>query len=263
MAYSNLNICLFPMRLTWQDVAANLVYLENSLQDLHPHTDLLVLPETFSTGYPVNVDKDGLNKLLEINSTLVIAKIKELAKRHNVAIVGSLIVKEYDEFYNRGFFIEPTGDEYYADKRHLFSMAGEDKIFTSGNRKLNVRFRGWNISMFICYDIRFPVWCRNEGNKYDLMLVVANWPKVRIGAWSKLLPARAIENEAYVAAVNCCGNDTEGYEYDGTSYIFDYKGNNIEKRSGDLLYASLSLEKLHKFREKFPAWKDADSYTIN
>lgn len=146
-------------------------------------------------------------------------------------------------------------------------MAGENKIFSPGDRRLHVRFRGWNIAMVVCYDIRFPVWCRNVNNEYDLLIAVANWPDVRIDAWNKLCYARAIENEAYLCAVNCLGTDKHGFNYDGASHAVDFKGKDIAvdlERNGLLLkYANLSKEKLTRFREKFPAWNDADSFKID
>ncbi len=262
MATNHLNLCLFPMELTWSDIDTNLDSLEKSLVELHPDTDILILPETFSTGYPSNFDKEQIKQLITGRKDNVIDKIKSLARRYNVAITGSLIVDSDDLLYNRAFFIEPTGDEYYSDKKHLFSMAGEDKIFTAGNKRLKVRFRGWNIALIVCYDIRFPVWCRNRENEYDLLIAIANWPKVRIDAWNKLLPARAIENAAYVAGVDCMGVDDNGYEYDGSSQVYDFKGKEIGKKVGRFIYASLAQDKLDKFRDKFPVWKDADKFRL-
>ena len=153
-------------------------------------------------------------------------------------------------------------------------MAGEDKIFSCGNKRLKIRFRGWNITMVTCYDIRFPVWNRNVSNEYDILIAVANWPEVRITAWNKLLPARAIENEAYVCAVNCKGTDNKGFSYDGSSMILDFKGNEIGKEitieekleNSTTPHSIMPLcheQNLTVFREKFPAYKDSDSFTIN
>ncbi|MDE6793715.1 MAG: nitrilase family protein [Muribaculaceae bacterium] len=262
MATNNLNICLFPMELIWNDTNVNIGNLEKALEDLHPHTDLVILPETFLTGYPSNSTKEHIKELIQRNGDTVLDRIKMLARNNNVAITGSLIIESDERLFNRAFFIEPTGDVYYADKKHLFSMAGEDRIFNAGNKRLKVRFRGWNISLIVCYDIRFPVWCRNRGNEYDFLIVVANWPKVRIDAWNKLLPARAIENTAYVAGVNCKGIDDHNYEYDGTSHIYDFKGKEIGVKVGSFIYASLAHDKLDKFRDKFPVWKDADKFWL-
>lgn len=260
----NLNICLYPMPIKWFAASENLESIENSLSCIHPSTDILVLPETFATGFPSNADKEKIREILaSVGSDEILIRIKGWAKRYNIAVAGSIIVSDNGELFNRGFFIEPNGDEYFADKRHLFSLAGEGEIFKSGNERLSVRFRGWNITMIICYDIRFPVWCRNRMNEYDLLIAVANWPQSRIGAWKKLLPARAIENEAYVAGVNCYGKDNHEYEYDATSLILDYKGEDIGKSVSPFIYATLDKGKLHRFREKFPAWKDADKFHID
>lgn len=143
-------------------------------------------------------------------------------------------------------------------------MAGEDRVFSRGYQRMKVRYRGWNLAMVICYDIRFPVWCRNFDNEYDALIVVANWPDVRVGAWNALLPARAIENEAYVCAVNCKGTDSAGFTYDGASGVYDFKGKDVSVKiePDDFVYATLSRERLDNFRAKFPAWRDADPFRI-
>lgn len=246
------------MPIKWGDKETNLTLLESSLERVHPDTDLVVLPETFSTGFPSVTDKEIVREYAERNSGETIERLKALARRYNFAIAGSFIADTGGLLFNRAFFIEPGGDEYFADKRHLFSMAGENKIFSAGTDRLKVRFRGWNIAMVVCYDIRFPIWCRCHGNEYDLLLAVANWPEPRISAWETLLPARAVENQSYVAAVNCIGSDSNNYRYNGSSGVYDFKGKEIGIRSGDFIYASLSAGRLFSFREKFPAWKDAD-----
>lgn len=143
-------------------------------------------------------------------------------------------------------------------------MAGEDKVFSPGTTRLSVRFRGWNIAMIVCYDIRFPVWCRNRNNEYDVLIAVANWPVSRVSAWNSLLTARAIENEAYVLGVDCRGTDNHGFEYDGSSAIIDFKGKHLGVTDPDtgLIYASLDPDRLASFRNKFPAWRDADTFSL-
>lgn len=260
---SDLKVCLCPFEIKWNDKEANLTKLQNLLEEVHPETDLLVLPETFSTGFPVP-DKESVREMAERNTGRTIDMLKSLANKHNIAMAGSFLADSGGSLYNRAFFIEPGGEETFADKRHLFTMAGEKKAFSRGYERLSVRYRGWNIAMVICYDIRFPVWCRNFGNEYDLLLAVANWPKARVEAWNKLLAARAIENEAYVCGVNCRGIDTQGFEYDGSTLAIDFKGKGIGVMSANgLVYASLSLDNLEKFRTKFPAWKDADTFSID
>lgn len=262
----NLNISLFPMTISWGDKPSNLRQVENAINEIHSDTDLLILPETFSTGFPSGKDKESVRLLAERNTESTIDFLKSLAKEKSMAIAGSFIANSGGSLYNRAFFIEPSGDESFADKRHLFTMAGEHENFLFGRDRLKIRFRGWNIAMIVCYDIRFPVWCRNVGNEYDLLIAVANWPKVRVDAWNKLLYARAIENEAYVAGVNCKGVDDNGFEYDGSSIVIDFKGKEISTSLNDnrpYLYASLSMEKLERFRNKFPAYKDADNFKID
>lgn len=270
----NLNVALFPMTIRWADKRSNLDSLEAVGAALHPDTDLLILPETFSTGFPAG-DKEEIRPLAERNTGPTIDFVKEIAARHNIAIAGSFIADSGGSLYNRAFFIEPSGEETFADKRHLFTMAGEHKSFSSGYDRMSVRFRGWNIAMVVCYDIRFPVWCRNVDNEYDLLIAVANWPKARVDAWNRLLVARAIENEAYVCGVDCSGTDLNGYEYDGSSAAIDFKGKSVGMEGpavsvgGEeaivhprVIYASLSHQKLDAFRTKFPAWKDSDRFTL-
>ena len=258
-----LNVCLAPMEIRWGDKNANLDNLTKILEKVHPETDLVVLPECFSTGFPSGMDKEEVRPLAERNTEGTIELLKQLAHTHNVAIAGSFIANSGGSLYNRGFFIEPSGEEYFSDKRHLFTMAGEHKVFSRGYDRMKVRYRGWEIAMVICYDIRFPVWCRNVNNDYDLLLAVANWPNARVASWDTLLHARAIETEAYVCGVNCKGTDIKGYEYNGSSAIIDFKGKDMAIQSDDLLYARLSKEKLDNFREKFPAYADADTFIIS
>lgn len=264
MKSSDLKVCLIPMKIEWDDKQANLAKLEALMNDVHPETDLVILPETFSTGFPSGKDKDEVRELAERNTGATIDFIKELARRHQTAICGSYVADSGGSLYNRAFFIEPSGEECFEDKHHLFTMAGEDKIFSRGYDRMKVRYRGWNLAMVICYDIRFPVWCRNVNNEYDALIVVANWPEVRVGAWNALLPARAIENEAYVCAVDCKGTDSKGFAYNGSSAVYDFKGKDVSvaTNGNELIYATLSRERLDSFREKFPAWNDADPFKL-
>lgn len=260
----DLNVCLFPMQIKWGMKEVNLSEMQKAMSKVHPDTDLVVLPETFSTGFPVGLDKEEVRPMAERNTEQTIDLIKKLSSEYNVAITGSFIADSGGSLYNRGFFIEPSGDETFCDKHHLFTMAGEDKVFSRGYDRLKVRFRGWNLALVICYDIRFPVWCRNVDNDYDALIVVANWPEVRVDAWKKLGFARALENESYLLAVNCKGEDNKGYRYDGASAVLDYKGKivSVADDNNDFLYATLSREKLDAFRAKFPAWRDADPFKL-
>lgn len=263
MTPKNLNVCLIPLEITWADKQANFDKLLSLMERVHPDTDLVVLPETFSTGFPSGMTKEEIRPLAERNTGATIDFLKSLASKYNVGIAGSFIADSGGSLYNRAFFIEPGGEETFEDKRHLFTMAGEHNIFSHGHKRMKVRFRGWEISMIICYDVRFPVWCRNVGNEYDLLIAVANWPEVRVDAWNQLLKARAIENECYVVGVNCSGTDPAGFNYDGSSAVIDFKGKVISNPTDtSLIYATLNMEKLLRFREKFPAYKDADDFRL-
>lgn len=275
MTGNKLKVALLPQEIFWGDKDANIKTLEETLKHIHPDTELLVLPETFSTGFPAGTDKEGIRTLAERNSGATMEQVRRLAIEHQIAICGSFVADTGGSLYNRAFFMEPCGDETLADKRHLFTMAGEHKSFSRGYDRLSVRYRGWNIAMVICYDIRFPAWCRNVNNEYDVLIAVANWPKVRVDAWNKLLYARAIENESYLLGVDCRGTDMNGFEYDGSSKAIDFKGKDIgvviseieksedrHNQADAVIYATLDKEKLDAFRTKFPAWQDADTFSI-
>lgn len=265
MKTDNINVCLVPFQITWEDKQLNLDNLKSLLSDVHQDTDLIVIPETFSTGFPIGKNKDEIRLISERNTGETIDFIKNLSKSLNMAICGSFVADTGGSLFNRAFFIEPSGEEYFADKRHLFKPGGEDKIFSAGHKRMLVRYRGWNISMIVCYDLRFPVWCRNRNNEYDILIAVANWPVSRIKVWDALLQARALENQAYVVGVNCKGIDTNNTSYNGSSAVFSPTGKNITvsmPSNPDMLYASLSKEKLDEFRNKFPVWKDADNFEI-
>ena len=169
------------------------------------------------------------------------------------------------QIYNRAFFIEPNGEDTFYDKKHLFAFGGEDKVYKAGFTQAPViRFRGFNVKLIVCYDLRFPVFCRNVNNAYDVLIVVANWPHSRQQAWKQLLIARALENECYVCGVNRSGTDSSGVEYgEGSSFVIDFKGKIIGQRTdGAVIEAELRPDALLQFREKFPAWRDADSFTL-
>lgn len=262
----DLKVALFPMPIKWSDKAANIDTLIDIMPRLHPQTDLLILPETFSTGFPSGCDRESVRVIAERNSGATMDTVRALADRYGVAICGSFVADTGGLLFNRAFFVEPGGEEYYADKRHLFTMAGEHNVFHAGRDRMNLRFRGWNISMIVCYDIRFPVWCRSSFDApYDLLVAVANWPEQRVDAWRQLLRSRAIENEAYVCGVDCMGIDPQGNHYDGSSAVFDFKGKDagVTMPDSQVIYATLEAAGLSRFREKFPAWRDADHFTIN
>lgn len=262
MISRNLRVALIEDSIEWGDKYANLEQLGRNIKNVSDETDLVVLPELFTTGFIVD---EQARDLAERNTGDTIRYLKDLARYYNVAIAGSFLASTASQLYNRAFFIEPNDDETFYDKRHLFTMSGEQKIYNPGvTHSPIVRFRGMNLKLIVCYDLRFPVFCRNVNNAYDVLLVVANWPKVRLNAWKLLLQARAIENECYVCGVNRCGTDPSGLEYAlGGSMIIDFKGKIIGERStSPIIEADLSPADLARFREKFPAWQDADSFVL-
>ena len=266
MAFSrNLNIVLLENDIAWGDKDANLSQLKQQMSNLPMGTDLVVLPELFSTGF-ITSDRELASSLAERNTGDTILTLHALAREHQVAIAGSFLASTAAQLYNRAFFIEPNGEETFYDKRHLFTYGGEDKVFNAGRRLApTIRFRGFNIKLIVCYDLRFPVFCRNVKNNYDLMIVVANWPLARQAAWKQLLIARALENECYVCGVNRCGVDSAGIDYsEASSLVIDFKGKIIAQRgTSPLIAAELSPADLERFREKFPAWRDADDFSIS
>lgn len=263
MISRNLRVALIEDNVAWGDKYANLEQLGRNIKNVSEETDLVVLPELFTTGFIVD---EQARELAERNTGDTIHYLKQLSQYYNVAIVGSFLASTASQLYNRAFFLEPNDDEHYYDKRHLFTMSGEQNVYNQGVTAAPiVRFRGMNIKFIVCYDLRFPVFCRNVNNNYDVLLVVANWPKVRLNAWKTLLQARAIENECYVCGVNRCGTDPKGLEYaQGASLIIDFKGKIIgERGASPIIEADLSPADLERFRTKFPAWRDADAFKLD
>jgi predicted amidohydrolase len=256
----NLHIALFQFDIEWENKKSNLEKVRQSLLSLKGKTHLLILPEMFTTGFSMNAQK-----LAETDSGETITSLKEWSASYDIAIVGSYIAKDDAGFYNKAFFITPQQEVFFYDKHHLFSIGTENTIFSAGNKKVIVPYRGWNICMQICYDLRFPVWSRNVNNEYDLLIYVANWPTSRISAWNTLLPARAVENLAYVCGVNRVGVDGMNLCYNGCSSVYDMKGElmvSIAPDIEEIILMELSFYKLKKFRNKFPIWKDSDNFQL-
>lgn len=256
----DLRISMVQSHILWEDREKNLDHYDNLLSRLRGKTDVAVLPETFTTGFTMNVEQ-----LADSPDGTTIRTIKAAAARYGFAITGSFIVKENNSYYNRAFFVTPEGEAWFYDKKHLFRMAGEHKHFTAGRKQLIVSYKGWNICLQVCYDLRFPVWSRNVNNRYDLLIYVANWPEARRSAWIALLKARAIENLAYVCGVNRVGRDGHNILYRGDSLLFSAKGEKMAdagRRENVTRTCTLSHAKLEAFRQKFPAWSDADSFTL-
>lgn len=258
-----LRVALIEDHIAHGDKQQNMAQLRRNLLNIPEDTDLVVLPELFSTGF-VNDPEQAL-ELAERSTGETMRELKRLSAQHSVAFAGSFLARTAGQVYNRGFFLEPNDDETFYDKRHLFTMSGEQEVYNPGTKAAPVvRFRGFNIKLVICYDLRFPVFCRNKKNDYDMLLVVANWPKARENAWRQLLIARAIENQCYVCGANRCGTDDKGLEYsEGSSLVVDFKGKIIAQRaSSPIIAADLSPADLSRFRDKFPVWQDADAFTL-
>lgn len=252
-----LRISLVQYDIVWENKEANLHYVEDVVTSLAGKTDIVVLPEMFTTGFTMNS-----HKLSESNDGDTITLLKQWATEFDIAICGSFIAKEKGHFFNRGFFISPES-EYFYDKRHLFRMGKEPEYFSPGDKRLIFEHKGFNICLLICYDLRFPVWARNINNEYDLIIYTANWPESRAKVWNTLLAARAIENISYVCGVNRIGKDGNDLVYKGDSKLIDAKGEVLASIKVDKVETvSISKDELDKFRNKFPVWKDADSFEL-
>ena len=255
-----MKVSLIQTNIFWADIKANLINIEKELVTLAGKTDLVVLPEMFTTGFCT----DRL-ELAETMDGETVQTFIRWAKEYDFAITGSFIVCENNKIYNRAFFVNPDGEIQYADKRHLFSVGGEDRFFSAGDKRLIVNFNGFNIYVLVCYDVRFPVWARNVNNEYDLLLYVASFPHKRIDAWDALLKARAIENQAYVCGVNRVGVDGANISYSGHSVMLDFKGKELagfSEYEENVKTVEIHKEPLDKFREKYAFWKDADRFEI-
>ncbi|MET2986237.1 amidohydrolase [Aureibaculum conchae] len=257
---NKLKIAIIQTDLVWENPEENRRNFSKKIENISADVDLIILPEMFTTGFtmqPKNVAEkmDGTS----------IYWLKELAAKKKTAIAGSLVIEENDNYYNRFVFIFPNGKIENYDKRHTFTLAGENKLYTSGTKKVIVNFKGWKICPMVCYDLRFPVWSRNTED-YDFLIYVANWPKLRIEAWHTLLKARAIENMSYCVGVNRIGSDKNGYEFTGNSIAFDGLGrqiSDIQPYQDATEIITLSKENLKKIREKFKFLEDRDNFTLN
>ncbi|MEG0949988.1 MAG: amidohydrolase [Bacteroidales bacterium] len=250
---------LIQTDILWEDISGNLARLYPRIVSAQGVCDLIIFPEMFTTGFSMHSAT-----LAEPVDGFTISTLQAWADQTGIAFCGSFICRDGDKTYNRAFFITPM-QRFFYDKHHLFRMGSEPLHFDAGKDACIVSYKGWNISLQVCYDLRFPVWCRNVNNNYDLQIFVASWPASRQSAWDILLRARAIENEAYVAGVNRVGSDGNGIEYRGGSVVADMKGEIIAQATpGEegIIVCTLRKDLLNKFREKFPAWQDADSFEI-
>lgn len=255
-----LNITMIQCPLFWEQPEQNRTMFSEQIATIEKPTDLIVLPEMFTTGFSMNP-----SSLAETNDGPSVKWMQEMARKSNSAITGSIIIQEEGKYFNRMFFVFPDGHYEYYDKRHTFTFAGEDKAYQSGDKRLLITYKGWKIFPLICYDLRFPVWARNSDD-YDVILYVASWPQVRMLAWDTLLRARAIENMAYCVGVNRTGIDGNNHEYVGHSAIYDPLGVQISKPDfeGDFIETvSLSKRHLQETRTRFHFLDDRDTFEID
>jgi omega-amidase len=253
-----MKVALIQSSLIWENPTANRNYFEEQINAISEKVDLIVLPEMFSTGFTMNP--------ITVAETMqgdTIEWLKSLAKAKNSAITGSLVIKEKGNFYNRLVFVFPSGEIQFYDKRHLFTLAGEDKVYTSGKEKLIIAYQGWKICPLICYDLRFPVFSRNTED-YDLLLYVANWPKARINAWDILLKARSVENMCYTIGLNRIGFDDNNLEYNGHSQAIDFLGNYVlePQETEGVFVIELNKEKLVETKSKLGFLNDSDVFEL-
>lgn len=257
MSTTHLNIGLAQFDVCWENPEANFRKLEKLLATSNS-LDLLVLPEMWSTGFSMNPASAA-----EPTPGQALVWMMEIARRHNFIICGSIAVEDQGLYYNRFYCVFPDGSKTQYDKRHLFSYGKEDQFYTPGDAYSIIDIAGWKIRPIICYDLRFPVWCRNTAG-YDLLLVVANWPTPRIHHWDGLLKARAIENQCYVAAVNRMGSDGNGLTYPGHSSIYDMNGIALLELEDQEEIGVYQLEKsvLTSYRDHFRFLQDQDKFVI-
>lgn len=260
-----LHIALLQSDIYWHQTDANLGALEEKIWSIHDAVDLVVLPEMFTTGFTM-----ASQKMSEVMNSKTFRWMKQQAAQTKAVVTGSYIVRDGQQHFNRLIWMRPDGTFDLYDKKHLFRMAGEDERFSPGNKKLITELKGWKICPLICYDLRFPIWCKNiydqnSGHlQYDILLFVANWPQPRIAAWNSLLRARAIENHCYSVGVNRVGKDGHDVPYNGHSAVYDPKGNEMLLMGSDEQVSIVSIESapLLRYREKFPAYLDEEGFSI-
>lgn len=260
----DLTISLIQADLYWEQIDANLAMFEELIWSIDK-TDLVVLPEMFTTGFSMNAEK-----LAEPSGGKTFKWMRQMATQRQVAITGSYIVKESGQYFNRLFFVYPDGSSNQYDKKHLFNLADEGDTYTAGTDRLILEYKGWKIHPLICYDLRFPVWARSRKSdeslyEYDLLLYVANWPDTRVNAWDGLLTARAIENLSYCVGVNRIGVDGVSKNYNGHSGAYSPKGDQLlfSENEEQVLTTTLSFEEITSYRKDFPFQADADDFSTS
>jgi len=261
----SITIALMQSDITWEDREKNFERYEKMFQQVPEGVHIALMPETFCSGFSSSTEKISKNEV-----TVVLAWMQQQAFFNGFALCGTAMIRDNDAVYNRFFFVQPDGVYYQYDKRHLFGFGGENQHLTAGNRRIIISYLGWNFFPLICYDVRFPVWIRNRwdaknGYEYDMILLCANWPSVRAGILDVLVPARAIENQCYVAEVNRIGTDGAGISYNGLSQIVDFGGNILSKAkegTEEIITATCSKSSLLQFRTKYFFGPDQDRFTI-
>lgn len=266
---STLTISSIQTRLNWESKQANMDILGEKISSLRQKTELVILPEMFTTGFSMNTS------LAETMEGPTMQWMKEMSRENKVIITGSLMIEDRSKFYNRLIWMMPNGEFGFYDKRHLFAYSGEDQFYSRGNKRLICSVKGWKINVLVCYDLRFPVWSRqvlhaaNDGDalqpEYDVLLYVANWPERRSHAWKTLLCARAIENQCYVVGVNRVGKDGNDIYYSGNSLVIDPLGEVLYHMADeeDIFTITLGKEKLQAARERYPFLKDGDAFSLH
>ncbi len=255
----NLKIAVIQSDLVWEDAKANRVQFTKKIHAITEEVDLIVLPEMFTTGFTMQPER-----VAETMQGDSVKWMQETAKSSKAALVGSIVIKEDKKFYNRLLFVHPDGKTELYDKRHTFTLAGEDRVYQAGNKKIIVAYKGWKICPLVCYDLRFPVWARNTED-YDMLIYIASWPKIRTTAWDALLKARAIENMAYCVGVNRVGYDVNDYAYSGSSAVYDVLGEkitNIALGKEQTEVVILSKSHIKKYRERLHFLGDRDAFSL-
>ena len=261
---ATLTISTIQTDLHWENKEANLLMLGEKINSLYQKTEIIVLPEMFSTGFTMKAEL-----FAETMDGLTVQWMKKLSSENRVILTGSLIIEENKKYFNRLIWMMPNGEYGYYDKRHLFAYGEEDKYYTAGNKRLITSVKGWKLNMQVCYDLRFPVWARQSPPKdestiyeYDVLVYVANWPERRSHAWKTLLCARAIENQCYVVGVNRVGTDANDIYHSGNSLVIDPLGEVLYHMADDedIFTVTLEKERLNEVRTKFPFLKDADDF---
>lgn len=253
-----MNISLLQTDITWQNPQANREHVKKLIDTLAEDTELVILPEMFTTGFCM-LPQGVAEKV----NTDTLSWMQSIAKEKKIALAGSVATEESGNYYNRFYFVMPDGSYRIYNKRHLFSFAGEDNEYTKGDERIIVEYKGYKILLQICYDLRFPVFSRNKGD-YDIIIYVANWPTVRLYAWNTLLRARAIENQCYVIGVNRAGTDPTN-KYSGGTVLLDFLGQSIAENQTsceEIIKGEINMQELIDFRKKFPALNDADQFTV-